>query len=159
MEVLPKAIICTWILPYLPQPGTGRPSRVDPIDLLEAILYKLKTCCQWRYLPVKQFFTEAALTWRSMYARFHTWRKAGSWQTVRLRVLRVNKRFLDCSTVQLDGSYTPANNGGAAVGYQGRQKGRTTTALFLADNQGQPLAYRYRAGEEPPRQLSLGGLI
>jgi len=26
------------------------------------------------------------------------------------------------------------------VGYQGRKKARTTTALFLADNQGQPLA-------------------
>ena len=42
--------------------------------------------------------------------------------------------------MQLDGSHTPAKNGGAAVGYQGRKKARTTTALFLADNQGQPLA-------------------
>ena len=29
---------------------------------------------------------------------------------------------------------------GEAVGYQARKKARTTTALFLADNRGQPLA-------------------
>ena len=31
-------------------------------------------------------------------------------------------------------------NGGAAIGYQGRKAGRTTNALFLADNQDLPLA-------------------
>jgi len=55
-------------------------------------------------------------------------------------VLRRNKRWLDYSGVQLDGSHTPAKNDGAAVGYQRRKKSRTTTALFLADKQGQPLA-------------------
>lgn len=64
----------------------------------------------------------------------------GSWQSVSLQVLCRNKRWLDCSSLQLDGSHTPANNGGAAVGYQGCKKARTTTALFLADNQGQPFA-------------------
>jgi len=42
--------------------------------------------------------------------------------------------------VQLDGSHTLAKNGGAAIGYEGRKAGRTTSALFLADNQGLPLA-------------------
>lgn len=140
MEVLPKDIIRTWILPHLSQSPTGRPSRVDPVELLEVLLYKLKTGCQWRYLPVKQFFTGAMLTWQGVYARFNKWRKEGSWKTMWLNVLRHNKHLLDCSSVQLDGSHTPAKNGGAAVGYQGRKKARTTTALFLADNQGQPLA-------------------
>lgn len=140
MEVLPKDIIRTWILPHLPQLPTGRPSRVDPVELLEALLYKLKTGCQWRYLPVKQFFTGATLTWQGVYARFNTWRKNGSWKAMWLNVLRRNKHLLDCSSVQLDGSHTPAKNGGAAVGYQARKKARTTTALFLADNLGQPLA-------------------
>ena len=55
MEILPKDIICTWILPHLTQSRNGRPSRADPIELIEALLYKLKTGYQWRYLPVKQF--------------------------------------------------------------------------------------------------------
>ena len=71
-----------------------------------------------------------------MYARFNAWRQDGSWKTVWLRVLRQNKHWLDCSSGPLDGSHTPAKNGGAAVGYQGRKKARTTTTLFLADNQG-----------------------
>ena len=73
-----------------------------------------------------------------MYARFNAWRKEGAWQAVRSQVLRENKAHLDCSSVQLDGRHTPAKNGGEAVGYQGRQKARTTTALFLTDNLRQP---------------------
>ena len=57
-----------------------------------------------------------------------------------LPLLRENGAYPDCSSVQLDGCHAPAKNGGEAVGYQARKKARTTTALFLADNRGQPLA-------------------
>ena len=43
--------------------GHGRPSVLEPVELVEAILYKLKSGYQWRLLPVKQFFTGALLTW------------------------------------------------------------------------------------------------
>jgi hypothetical protein len=43
------------------------------------------------------------------------------------------------SSLQLDGSHTPAKNGGQAVGYQGR-KAANTTSLFVADNAGVMLA-------------------
>ena len=53
------------------------------------------------------------------------------------------------SSAQLDGRHTLAKNGGAAIGYQGRKAGRTTNALFLADNQGLPLAVATpRAGNQ-----------
>jgi hypothetical protein len=52
----------------------------------------------------------------------------------------LHRRFLDLSSVQLDGSYTLARNGGAAIGYQGGKAGCTTNAILLADNQGRPLA-------------------
>ena len=54
-------------------------------------------------------------------------------------MLRQNNVYLDCSSAQLDGSHTPAKNGWAVVGYQGRKKARPTTALFLTDNRGQLL--------------------
>ncbi len=57
-----------------------------------------------------------------------------------LSSLRLHRRALDLSSIQLDGSHTLAKNGGAAIGYQGRKAGRTTNALFLADNQYLPLA-------------------
>ena len=59
MEVLSKDVIRQWILPALTFSAHGRPSVVEPAELAEAILYKLKSGCQWRLLLVKQFFTAA----------------------------------------------------------------------------------------------------
>ncbi len=112
MEVLSKDMIRQWILPALPFSAHGRPSVVEPVELVEVILYKLKSGCQWRLLPVKQFFTGASLTWQGVYAHFNAWRKDGSWQGFWLRMLRENGAHLYCSSVQLDGSHTPAKNGG-----------------------------------------------
>ena len=140
MEVLDKSTIENWILPYLSVGQRGKHIKVELTVLVEAILYKLKTGCQWRQLPVKQFFDEDKLTWQGVYYHCNEWRKDGSWKRVWLHVLTLNKRFLDLSSIQLDGSHTPAKNGGQAVGYQGRKVARTTTSLFLADNTGLMLA-------------------
>lgn len=140
MEVLPKDIIVTWLLPHLPFPTTGRRSRVAPAEVVGAILYKLKTGCQWRWLPVVALFSGPPLTWQGVYYHFHTWSRQGAWKKLWLTLLRLHRRLLDLSSIQLDGSHTPAKNGGVAVGYQGRKAARTTNALFLADNTGQPLA-------------------
>src|SRR5512144_3249618 len=40
------------IEPHLPPgPGGGRPRKTKMRDVLDAILYILRTGCQWRYLP------------------------------------------------------------------------------------------------------------
>ena len=140
MEVLHKDIIRTWILPYLSTGTRGPACQVDLLEVVEAILYKLKTGCQWRQLPVKQFFIGRLLTWSGVYHHFNKWRKDGTWQKLWLTLLRAHRRRLDLSSIQLDGSHTLAKNGGAAIGYQGRKAGRTTNLLFLADCTGQPLA-------------------
>ncbi len=140
MEVLRKDIIRTWILPYLSLGTRGPTCKVDLLEVVEAILYKLKTGCQWRQLPVKHFFTGDTLTWSGVYHHVNEWRKDGTWKALWLTLLRVHRRLLDLSSVQLDASHTPAKNGGAAIGYQGRKAARTTNLLFLADRTGQPLA-------------------
>lgn len=40
----------------------------------------------------------------------------------------------------MDGSHTTALRGGEQVGYQGRKKRKTTSALYLTDRQGLPIA-------------------
>lgn len=107
--------------------------------MVQAILYRLKTGCQWRELPMKQFF-RIPYRWQSVYYHFQKWSKDGSWQQVWTILLENNKHNLDLSSVQLDGSHTPAKRGGQAVGYQGRKKCKTTNMLFMSDNQGIPIA-------------------
>ena len=66
--------------------------------------------------------------------------KAHCWRTIWINILTKNRAFLDMSSVEFDGSHTPAKNGGDAVGYQGRKACNTTNALFISDSQGVMLA-------------------
>lgn len=91
-------------------------------------------------LPVKALFSHEPLSWQGVYYHFNAWGKQGAWKNRWFSSLRLHRRTLDLSSVQLDGSHTPAKNGGAAIGYQARKAGRLTNALFLADNQGLPRA-------------------
>jgi putative transposase len=60
----------------LPRPArTGRP-RLDRRQVVNAILYLVRTGCQWRMLP-KDF-----PNWKSVYTVFWRWRQAGVWQRV-----------------------------------------------------------------------------
>ena len=95
MEVLRKDIIRTWLLPHLCIGSRGPQLKVDRLEVVETILYKLKTGCQWRQLPVKQFFTGETLTWSGVYHHFNEWRKDGSWKKLWLRVLQLHRRLLD----------------------------------------------------------------
>src|SRR5271166_3211220 len=64
-----------WALiePHIPpvHPG-GRPRKTDVRDVLDAILYILRTGCQWRYLPVD--FPPKSTVWRY----FDQWRRDGT---------------------------------------------------------------------------------
>lgn len=106
---------------------------------MEAILYRLKTGCQWRELPMKQFF-RVRYKWQSVYYHFRKWVKDGSFLAMWNQLLEKHKAILDMSSIQLDGTHTPSKRGGEAVEYQGRKKCRTSNMLILVDNQGIPLA-------------------
>ena len=140
MEVMNKDMITRWLLTHLPTRSGGRRAAADPAEVVGAIYYKLKTGCQWRWLLVEALFTGAALNWQGVYYHFNAWSRQWAWKNLWLASLRLHRRTLNLSSVQLDGSHTLANNGGAAIGYQGRKAGRSINALFLADNQGLPLA-------------------
>ena len=107
--------------------------------MVEAILYRLKTGCQWRELPLKQFF-KVKYRWQSVYYHFQKWCKDGSFEKVWLFLLDNYRYLLDLSSIQLDGTHTPTKRGGEAVAYQGRKKAKTSNMLILTDNQGVPLA-------------------
>lgn len=141
MEILAKDTIDKYILANLSVGLRGKECSSElKREVVGLILYRLKTGCQWRLLPTKQFFTSQPLTWQGVYYHFSEWVKDGSWTKVWIAILSSHKEKLDLSSVQLDGSHTPCKQGGEAVGYQARKKAKTTNSLFLADNQGQMLA-------------------
>ena len=141
MEILSKNTIEQYILPNLSVGSRGKECENELLtEIVSAILYRLKTGCQWRFLPTKALFIKQKLTWQGVYHHFRKWVADGSWTKVWLSILASNRQFLDLSCVQLDGSHTPAKRGGEAVGFQKRKATQTTNTLFLADNQGQMLA-------------------
>ena len=65
------------IAPLLPaaKPG-GRPRTVDLREVVNAILYLLRTGCQWRLLP------HDLPCWGTVHYYYWRWRREGVWQRV-----------------------------------------------------------------------------
>ncbi len=59
------------------QPGRhagGRPRKYGLREVVNALLYVVKTGCQWRQLP------ENFPPWRSVHQQFRAWRDDGTWE-------------------------------------------------------------------------------
>jgi len=138
-EVLDKDTIKFEILPHLSVARRGYASKSDLLEVIQCILYKLKTGCQWHMLPVSSVFTRRVLHYKTVYGHFRKWSRNGEWGKVWGIVLKRYKSFLDMSSVDLDGSHTTALRGGECCGYQGRKKRKTTNAIYVTDRQGIPL--------------------
>lgn len=139
-SVLDKDTIEMEIVAYLPKTQRGFSPTVPLVEIVNAILYKLKTGIQWRELPIKSLFEGEPLSWQSVYYHYRKWSLSDSWKKCWIKFLNRHKRKFDLSSVDLDGSHTPAIRGGAGVEYQGRKKRKTTNSLYLSDRQGLPIA-------------------
>jgi transposase len=77
------------IEPHIPpEPGGGRPRKTEARDVLDAILYMLRTGCQWRYFPID--FPPRSTVWRY----FDQWRRDGTLDQIH-DLLRRNVRTLE----------------------------------------------------------------
>lgn len=61
---------------YVRKPGAGRPAKPARL-VFEAIVYVLRTGCQWKALPVERFGSASAV-----HKRFLEWEKAGFFESV-----------------------------------------------------------------------------
>lgn len=89
---------------------------------------------------IKALFSDKVLSWQSVYYHYRKWCLSETWKNFWIKFLEAHKNDLDLSSVDFDGSHTPAKRGGEAVEYQGRKKIKTINSLFLTDRQGLPLA-------------------
>lgn len=140
MSILDKDTIISCIIPYLTV-GKKGPQRSENklVSTVELIIYRLKTGCQWRELPIKQFMDEH-YSWKTVFHYFNQWSKNGCWQNAWERFASDNKQLFDLSSAQLDGTHTPSKRGGEAVAYQGRKACKTTNTLCICDSRGIPVA-------------------
>lgn len=78
-----------WLKRLLPKPSTkgsrGRPQEWPPREIINAILYLLRTGCQWRMLP------HDLPPWQTVYYHKSKWRQSGLWEKVN-QVLREQVR-------------------------------------------------------------------
>lgn len=128
------------IVPFIPKTRRGFPPTVPLIELINTILYKLKTVVQWNQLPVKALFEKNILSWNSVYDHYRKWCLLNTLKDNWLKFLKIHKQQLDLSSVDLDGGHTLAIRVGQQFGYQGCKKRKTTNALYLTDRQRIPLS-------------------
>jgi len=139
-KVLDKDIIENEILPHLSTAKRGFETKSCLIEVINSILYKLKTGIQWYMLPVDSLFSDVVLSYKAVYWHFRKWSRSGEWKYSWLHILDNYKSMLDLSTSSIDGSHTKALRGGEEVEFQTRKMCKTTNALYLTDNQGIPIA-------------------
>ena len=105
------------------------------MEIVNVILYKLKTGVQWSQLLVMALFAGVFLNWQSVYRHYRKWCLSSARKGCWIKFLKNYMGELDFSSVDLNGSNTPAIWGEANVGYYIRKKRRTTNAQYLTCKQ------------------------
>ena len=122
------------IEPLLPKPKTGRVGRpcADNREVLEGILWILRTGARWKDLPKR--YPSASTCWR----RLSRWEEEGVWLKVWRKFLGDldEQTLLDWEEAFIDGSFAPAKKGAPVLGKPKRARERSgwwwsTARVFL----------------------------
>ena len=141
IRILDKGTILRLIVPHLSVAKRGFTCRTSLANVVSAIIYKFRTGCQWRFLPIKSLIPGEKIKYGAVYHHFRKWTKDGSWKRVRKMLIRHNPAVLDLSLGHFDGTHSRALRGGAACGYQHRKKAKTSNTLWLTDRSGLVVSY------------------
>src|SRR5215472_3375454 len=98
------------IAPHIPASTGGRPRQTDMRDVVDAILYILRTGCQWRYLPID--FPPKSTVWRY----FDRWRRDGTLDRIhdqlRRKVRTMEKPYHPRTSASVDSQSIDTTSGG-----------------------------------------------
>lgn len=138
--------------PLIPQPSLqGRRPFVSRREVVNAILYVLRSGCPWRMLPYE------FPTWQTVYYHFRRWEREGVWdrilQTLRMRMRTKQGREEEPSAAIIDSqSITTSAVRGPEKSFDMGKKiwGRTRHALV--DTQGNLLAVNVLGAEGSDQQ-------
>lgn len=127
-----------WLATKLPEPPASKTKPVTPNnELLNGVLFVLKTGCRWQDIPNSICMHSYSSCWR----RLNFWRKQGAiklvWQQI--LVLLDKQGDLDLSLGHLDGSLVQSPKF-PGTGYSGKHHRTGTNISLVTDKQGLPLA-------------------
>ena len=129
-----------WALvePHLPVYPGGRPRTTDLRDVVDAILYLLRTGCQWRYLP--KDFPPKSTVWRY----FDEWRHNGTLDTIhdllRKKVRTQQKPYAPRTTASVDSQSVDTTSGGEQRGRDNHKNVDGRKRHIVVDSMGLLLA-------------------